>query len=208
MDKIPKKTIQRLIIYRKILNSLIYEGVTNIYSRKLAKMAGCSPEQVRRDLMVIGYSGSPVHGYNVSELEYSIGYLLDQPMGVRLAVVGLGDLGYALLNYCYWQYPNLSTLAAFDENAENRNKVSDICPAYGIDKIKEIVRKESIDLAILTVSSENVQQYADILIESGIKAILNYTPIHIDMPQNVYVEDLDLMLAVDKSAYFAGENDK
>ncbi len=184
------------------MNSLIYEGVSHIFSRKLAEMAGCTPEQVRRDLMAIGYQGSTVSGYDVSELEYSIGYVMDDPEGVKIAIVGGGLLGRAILDYCYWRYPNFSTFLSFSNEKDISDKVYHGCKCYTMKQIEEVLEMETVDIVILAIESEHVQNLANRLVKSGVIGILNYTPIHLDLPSEVFVEDMDLMLAIDKAAFF------
>lgn len=203
MEKVSRKTIERLVIYRKILNQLKYSEISNIYSPKLGDLAGSTSAQVRRDLMTIGYNGTPSKGYDVGDLENSIGEYLDNPKGQNLAIVGIGNLGTSLLDYCYWRYPNLSKIIAFDVDDSKVGTEINNCMVYHIDDMKKILRNENIEIAVIAVPEKEAQRTCDLLVKHGIKGILNYTPVRLIVPNNIFVEELDMMLALERVAYFA-----
>ncbi|MFP4544936.1 MAG: redox-sensing transcriptional repressor Rex [Candidatus Kapaibacterium sp.] len=201
MKKISEKTINRLITYRQILNRLIYDGVESIFSHKLAELSGNTPAQVRRDLMVVGYNGTPVKGYRVDELEKSIGYFIDDPEGQKIAIIGLGNLGTSLLNYCYWRYPNISLLVAFDKDKDKiREDIYD-CHIYHINLLEQVVKEEEITLAILSVPPAEAQSIADRLVNAGIKGIINYSSLHLNVPGHISYEEYDMLSSVQKIGY-------
>lgn len=202
-SRISVKTLERLIIYRKILNNLIYDGVEYIFSKKLSLHAGCSPEQVRSDLMVIGYHGSPAHGYNVAELEKSIGFFLDDPNGQKLAIIGLGKLGTSLMDYCYWRYQNLFEIVAFDISPDITNRFINGVKCYHVKDLESVIVKEGIEVAVITVPQEEAQNIADSLIKAGIKSILNYTPVLLKIPKDIFVENSDMLLSLEKLSFLS-----
>jgi redox-sensing transcriptional repressor len=203
MKKISEKIIRRLIIYRKLLIYLKYNGVSNIFSHKLAALVGSTPQQVRSDLMVIGYNGTPVRGYDIDELEKSISKFLDNPKGQRIAILGLGRLGLSIMQYCYWQSNNLALIIAFDNDPDKVNKTFQSCQCYHIDDLEKLVIANDIEVGILTLPTEYTQTAADRLVASGIKGILNYSPIRLQVPDNVTLEDMDMMLAIERVEYYA-----
>jgi len=202
MEIVPEKTIERLIVYRRILNKLIYEGEANIFSHKLAELANSTPAQVRRDFMVIGYSGSPAKGYQIADLELSISEFLDNPKGQNIAVIGIGKLGTAILKDVYWNYSNLSKLFAFDIDRKKIGKVIEGIEILSVDKLKETVEKENIKIAVLCVPEEVAQITSDYLISYGVRGIVNYTPVHLIVPDFVIVENIDTLLTLEKVSYF------
>jgi redox-sensing transcriptional repressor len=196
-------TIGRFSIYRRILNRLLSENSKNIFSHQLAVMAGVTPAQVRRDIMSIGYSGTPNRGYGVADLIESIGLSLDDPEGQRAALVGIGNLGRAILAYFSGRRPKLAIMAAFDTNPKKFDRVIQGCRCFNIERLEEIVRKLGIDIGIITVPSDEAQKVANALVHAGIKGILNYAPVRIQVPVNIYVEEIDMTMALEKVAYFA-----
>ena len=107
------KSIRRLSLYRRLLNSLQAEGVESVYSHQLAAIAGVTAAQVRRDVMEVGYTGTPAKGYSVVGLIQSIRNILDAPEGQGVALIGVGNLGRAILAYFVGRRPNLSIKACF-----------------------------------------------------------------------------------------------
>ena len=204
MTKISVNTVERLILYRKILKSLISEGITNIYSHRLAHLAENSPAQVRRDLMVVGYIGSPAHGYNTKVLEDSISGFLDVQDGQRVAIIGLGKLGRAVQDYCKQRNSRINIIASFDVDPQKVNRMINGCFCYNISELDKIVSELKIEVAIMTVPVvEEAQIIAEKLVANGVKALLNYTPAQLKLNPNIYIENRDMMMALEKAAFFA-----
>ena len=203
MNIISEKIIHRLILYKKLLKNLQNENVKNIFSHKLASLASRSPAQVRRDLMVVGYDGSTVSGYHVDELLKSIEHFLYEPEGQKVALVGLGNLGRAILDYCYGRHPNITISASFDKDPTKINRVIHGCRCYHIDDLEKTIKQLKIEVAIIAIPTENAQSIADRLINSGVRSLINYSPTRLYLPLDVYVENRDMMMAVEKASYFA-----
>jgi redox-sensing transcriptional repressor len=200
---ISAKSIGRLSLYRRLLNVLQAEGVRNVYSHQLATLAGCTGTQVRRDLMVVGYSGSPTHGYEVARLIESMREFLDAPAGQGAALVGVGNLGKAILSYFAGRRPNLQIVAAFDNDAYKVNRVIHGCRCYSMENLYEVTQGQSIRLAIITVPAQAAQDVADALVQAGIRGILNFAPVRLRVPMHIYAEDIDMTVSLEKVAYFA-----
>ena len=205
-SKIPAKTIERLAIYRRQLRELKTNSLSHIYSHQLAELANNTPAQVRRDLMIIGCSGgNPKQGYSIDYLLDSINSLLDKDIQ-NIALVGVGDLGKAILSYSNIQYSNLAIAASFDIDKEKIGKVIANCSCYDISEIKDKIKELNINLAIITVPVNQAQIVADKLIASGITGILNFAPVSIRVPDYVYLERIDITMKLEKVAYFATKN--
>ena len=197
------RSVGRLSLYRRLLDSLTAEGTRSIYSHELAALAGSTAAQVRRDLMAIGYSGSPNRGYQVADLLDSIRQFLDSPNGQRAALVGVGNLGRALLSYFTGRRPNLSIVAAFDSDPEKVGRVIHGCRCHPLDELEKIAREMDIRIGIITVPAEAAQDVTTRLISAGVHGLLNFAPVRVRVPKNVYVEDIDMTMSLEKAAYFA-----
>lgn len=197
------KPIGRLSLYRRLLNSLLWDDEQNICSHDLGEKAGVSAAQVRRDIMNIGYSGNPNRGYDVAKLVDSIGNFLDAPEGQNVALVGVGNLGRAILAFFSGRRPKLSIVAAFDNDPGKVGKFIKGCRCYSIKNLNEVTRVSKIKIATLCVPAKAAQEVTDILVQAGIKGILNFTPVPLHVPENLYVEDIDMTTSLEKVAYFA-----
>jgi redox-sensing transcriptional repressor len=205
---ISNRSIGRLSLYRRLLNVLQAEGIRNIYSHQLATLAGCTAAQVRRDLMVVGYSGSPTHGYEVARLIESLREFLDAPGGQGVALVGVGNLGKAILTYFAGRRPNLKIVAAFDNDPYKANRVIHGCRCYSMENLHEVTKSQGIRLAIITVPAQAAQAVADALVKGGVRGILNFAPVRLRAGPRVHVEDIDMTVSLEKVAYFARQSGK
>ncbi|MBP7146207.1 MAG: redox-sensing transcriptional repressor Rex [Acidobacteria bacterium] len=200
---ISERTIGRLSLYRRLLSELGAEGARNVYSHQLAGRAGCTAAQVRRDLMAIGYTGSPYHGYNVEELAKSIGRFLDHTLEQPVVLVGVGNLGRAILTFYADRHPKLPIAACFDRAPEKVGRLVNGCRCHPVEEMESVVRRLGSHVGILAVPSAAAQDVADRLIQAGVRGILNFAPVRLRVPIDVYVEDLDMTMALEKVAYFA-----
>ena len=200
------KNIGRLSLYRRLLLMLMLEGTDSVYSHELAKLAGGTAAQVRRDVMAVGYEGSPTKGYNTKELIKAISDFLDAPAGQRVALIGVGNLGRALLAYFTGRWARLTIVAAFDTDPTKVGRVVHGCRCYGLEKLDEVVEKENITIAVITVPAEHAQHVADKACSAGIRGLLNFAPVRLWVPAGTYVEDLDVSMSLEKVAYFARED--
>ena len=197
------KTITRLSLYRRALNGLLGQGHANVYSHELANAAGVTAAQVRRDIMTVGYSGSPSHGYEITPLVESIGAYLDNPQGDKAVLVGVGNLGGALLAYFAGRRPRLSIVAAFDQDPRKVSRVIYGCRSYPMEDLPRIVSEEGATVGVITVPTAGAQDVADAMVSSGICGILNFAPVTLRVPTNIYVEDIDLTTSLEKVAFYA-----
>ncbi len=199
--ELPGKTVERLSQYRRILYNSINEGKTNIYSHELAKMMNLTPVQVRRDLMLIGYSGSQSKGYVIKDLVALIGKIIDSDEGQDIILVGMGNLGRAITSYFTGKRDKLSIAAVFDNDLQKTDRIIAGIPCHHISHIKEFVAKENIQIAVLTVSPEATYEVAKMLLDAGIKGILNYTSVPLTVPEGIHLEEYDIVTSLEKLAY-------
>ncbi len=203
MKLLPDKTVERLSQYRRAMLKTLASGKHHIYSHEIANILHITPVQVRRDIMLIGYTGTLRHGYDVSELIEIIGTIIDSEEGTRVAVVGAGSLGSAIIRYFNGKRTKLSIVAAFDVNPDKLNKLYAGVPCYPFEKIQEIVKQENIQLAVIATPASETAKVAEALVNAGIKGILNYTPSPINVSSQVYLEEYDMVTSLEKVAYFA-----
>jgi len=199
------RTIGRLARYWRTLRDLSSDGVPYIYSHLLAEKAQVTAAQVRRDLMAVGYTGTPAHGYDVKKLREHVEAYLFPANGERqkAAIAGLGNFGRALLKFFDGRRPSLEIVASFEINPEKFNRVIDGCPCYSIEKAADIIREMGITVGIIAVPDRESQSIADIFVESGIRGIMNFARKPLKTPEDIYVEEIDLAMSMDRVAYFA-----
>ena len=201
---IPARTIERMVLYKRILMDLQSKGVTMLFSHQLAELAHNTSTQVRRDLMEIGYSGSPRKGYKVTELIAAIAQILDGTKERIIGLVGVGNLGRAILSYFSCKHPGLTVAAAFDLDERRVNRVVSGCRCYHLDQFENLVREKQINLGIITVPASAAQSVADRMTGAGIRGILNFAPVPLRVPEGVFVDRIDIASALEKLAYFTG----
>ncbi len=203
MELIPEKTVERLSLYRRLLLAELATGTTNIFSHQLAQISNTTAAQVRRDIMSIGYTGSSKKGYSIEELIKYIGKTLDADFVQHIAVIGAGNLGKAIIKYFSGKRDKLSISGVFDKDPEKIGKTISGIHCYDIALLDEIIKKENITIAVLTTSADSAPQICDLLVKSGIKAILNFTPVPLKVPDDVYLELMDITITLEKVGYFA-----
>lgn len=202
MKHLPHKTIERLSQYRRALLICGAKGKTHIFSHEIAKIQHITAVQVRRDIMLIGYTGTLRKGYNVQELIDLIGNIIDTDEGLKVAVIGIGNLGRAMINYFNGKRTKLSIVAAFDNNPEKVERIYSGVKCYHIDQIPEIVKKDNISIGIITVPAGAAPEISEKLVNAKIKGILNYTPKPVQVPPEVYLEEYDMITSLEKVAFF------
>ena len=152
--------------------------------------------------MLIGLTGNHRKGYNIEELIELIGKTIDCEEGQSIAIVGIGNLGIAVAKFIRKAETMLNIVAAFDVDSKKAGtKVADV-PCYHIDEMAEIIKNLSISIAILTVPPREAVDIAGILVDSGIKGILNFTSVHLDIPSNIYLKDSNIITALEEIGFF------
>ena len=197
--------VNRLSLYRQRLERALEQGDvgSHVFSHQLAGLAGESAALVRRDIMAIGFSGSPKRGYNVADLISAIGDFIDASEVQNVALVGVGNIGRALLAYFTHRRPKLSIVAAFDVNPDLTSRVMMGCRIYPVHEMESVVMREGISIGILSVPAGEAQAVADRLVHAGVTGILNFAPASLRVPENVYLEDIDMTMALETVAFFS-----
>lgn len=208
VKNLPHKTVERLSQYRRSLLMILSKEKTHVFSHEIAQMLHITPVQVRRDLMLIGYSGNLRKGYDIKELIELIGRIIDSEKGQRVSVIGLGNLGKAIISYFKGKRSKLSIIAAFDVNPEKINRVYDGVACYHISQLTDIIKQNNIAIGIIAVPAEEAPEIAEILVLAGVKGILNFTPKPLNVPPYVYLEEYDMITSLEKVAFFAKKNDE
>jgi redox-sensing transcriptional repressor len=201
---IPVNTLGRLSLYRRLLLEQLALGARQVYSHQLASLAVSTAAQVRRDLMTIGFTGSPRKGYGIQELVDAINAVLARSVDTSVALVGVGNLGRAILAY-YGNRQPVRFVAAFDRAPEKTGRILHGCRCYPVEVMAEVIEREGIHVGVIAVPAGEAQAVADQLVLAGVKGILNFAPIRLRVPAGLYVENVDLMMALDKVAYYAHE---
>lgn len=206
MKNLPDKTVERLSQYRRALLICLAGNKAHIFSHELAGLIHITPVQVRRDIMLIGYTGTLRKGYNVQELISLIGRIIDTEEGLRVCVVGVGNLGRAIIRYFKGKRTKLMITAAFDINPEKVKGVYSGVPCYPIDQLESVIKEHGISIAILTVPGEVAAAVAESLENAGIRGIINYTPTPLNVSEKTYLGEYDMITSLEKAAYFVKNN--
>lgn len=189
---LPLPTIRRYPIYLRAIKAKIAGGELTVSSAVLAEELGLDPVLTRKDLAMSGVSGKPRRGYPAKELCDAINRALGWDNATDAVLVGVGSLGRALLGYSGFEEQNLSIAAAFDSNPEIVGQTFHGVKVRSMDELTRLVRRLKLKLGILTVPTAAAQLCADELVAAGIKGILSFCPIQIDVPKGVTVQNVDL----------------
>lgn len=208
MDHLPGKTIERLSAYRRVLLNYSTKGKSYIFSHELAGLLHITAVQARRDVMLIGYAGLQRKGYYVMELIARIGEVLDSRDGQKVTVVGFGYLGKAITGCFVGKRSKLDVVASFDINSKKIDTKIKGVKCFHINSLKTVIRKKKITIAILTVPTDVAVEVTKNLVKAGIKGILNFTTVPLNVPPGVYLEEYDMITSVEKIAFFVKKYDK
>lgn len=207
MNKLPEKTIGRLSEYRRTLLNCLAKGKTHIYSHELANLHNITAVQVRRDIMLIGYSSTLKKGYDVKALIDEIGDIIDTELGLNAAIIGIGNLGRAITTYFNGKRTKLKIAATFDTDPEKSNRVISGVKCYPMSELNRVIKEQDISIGILTVPPEDAAAVAETLIMAGVKGILNYTSTPLNVSPNVHLEEYDMITSLEKIAYFVKQKE-
>lgn len=207
-NNIPEKTIERLSEYRRTLLKCHRQGITHVFSHVLAGMHGITAVQVRRDLMLIGFSSDTKKGYDVQVLIDFIGSILDSRNPVNIAVIGMGHLGQAITKYFNGKGLKLKIVASFDVDPDKVGSFIDDVPCYHMDAFEEQVAALDINIVVLSSPTGIASQLVVPIINAGIKGVLNFTSSPLNFPPGIVVENYDITTLLEKVAYFVKESEE
>ena len=200
--KIPMATISRLSIYSRTLQELMEEEVDVISSERLAKQCAVNPAQIRKDLAYFGEFGVRGVGYRVGDLLNQIKEILGLNRPWNLGMVGVGNLGSALIRHANFIRHGYVFTAAFDVDPQKvgRRLPSGVVIRH-LDEVDEIVKERDVHVGVITTPSSAAQSVANQLVLAGINGILNFAPIQIQVPNCCHVENVDFTIKLDSIAY-------
>jgi len=204
MDRLPHKTVERLSKYRRVLMRYQYLDKPHIFSRDLARLLKINPVHVRRDLMLLGISGSHSTGYDVRHLIGQISAKLHCEAGRSACIIGFGHTGRAALEIFAADFTPMNVKAIFDTSQKSINKSFHGVRCFSIEKMAKVIEEKKITLAILTDPDEDPENLVGLLAALGINGIMNLTPVHLTLPPEIHLEEFDMVTAMIKLAYFSG----
>jgi redox-sensing transcriptional repressor len=198
---VPKAVVSRLSLYLRELQHLVRDGHETTSSTQLGKLLGFTDAQVRKDLAYFGQFGYPGIGYRCSELIDAIKRILGTSQPWSLAIVGLGNLGRALMGYRGFGQQGFRIVAAFDVDPAKIGKSIEGVPVHHLDDCSRIAREHAIRLAIIAVPGPAAQKVADALVSAGIDGILNFAPVTLVLPKHVQTVGVDLAIELEQLSF-------
>jgi redox-sensing transcriptional repressor len=202
-EKISELTTNRLSIYLRCLNELAAAGVETISSQSMAEQFTLNSAQIRKDLAYFGEFGVRGVGYYVEDLRQHLMKILGLTQKHRVAIVGLGNLGMALANYQGFNQYSFDIVALFDtDGAKIGQRVRSGLEIQSVEKLKETIGREQIDIVILAVPATTAERVLDEVAEAGVKAVLNFAPVHLHAKSGMKVKTVDLTISLESLSYF------
>ncbi len=206
-EQISELTTSRLSLYLRFLNELDGKGVKTVSSKMLAEQFGLSAALIRKDLSNFGDLGVRGVGYVVEDLRRELRSILGLDRGLRVAIVGAGNLGLALADYPGFRQEGLRIVALFDNLQEKVGRTSRSgVTIYDIRDLKQVARREEITIAVIAVPEASARDVVQTVVQAGIKAILNFSPGALRVPPHVKLKSVDLTVSLESlSFYLANE---
>jgi redox-sensing transcriptional repressor len=198
---VPKAVVSRLSLYLREIQHLIAAGHATTSSGRLGRQLGFTDAQVRRDLAYFGHFGQPGVGYRCDELVGAIRGILGTDRQWRVAMVGVGNLGRALLGYRGFGSQGFRIVAAFDVDPTKTGREVEGVPVYALDQLDAVVGHEGIELGLVAVPAGAAQQAADRLVAAGVSGILNFAPVTLNLPDHVSHVGVDLATELEQLCF-------
>ena len=206
--KVPEGTISRLFIYLREIAELTKLNIHTVSSSELGERVNLSDAQVRKDLGYFGQFGVSGAGYNTGELKTALEKILGKDKTWNVAVVGVGQLGSALLAYPGFKERGLNIVAAFDADARKAGRQVKDVAIQPVDKLPEVTAEKKVAIGIIAVPAREAQGVADKLIKAGVRCILNFAPTTLMVPEDIKVKDVDLSRELETLSYFLVDKEK
>ncbi len=208
-ESIPTPAVRRLSLYLRQLEAFQDTNLRTVSSKQLGQALRITDAQVRKDLAYFGQFGQPGIGYDVDELIAKLRHILGTDQTWPVLLVGAGNLGRALLSYKGFQSKGFDVVAVFDEEASlHGRKVGENGPTIQpMGKLDAVVKDTQIRLAILAVPAIVAQSVTDVMISAGIKGILNFAPVALQVPRGVSVANVDLAVHLEQLSFSIGSSD-
>lgn len=196
-----KNSLKRIFLYRACLNRLRLMGVERVFSYTLANETGVTPDQVRKDFSEFNIKGNKRGGYEIQDLLNRMESIFHRNKDHNLVLIGMGNLGLALSKYSKFVQRNMNIVATFDIDPFKQKLRSEI-PVYSMNRLKEIVDRFRVKVAILAVPEISAQEVTDELVRMGISGIVNFAPILLKVPKNVVVNNVNLGDELESVIYY------
>jgi redox-sensing transcriptional repressor len=208
LDQISELTTNRLSVYLRCLNELDGAGVRTISSQALAEQYHLNAAQIRKDLANFGEFGVRGVGYYVRDLKRHLRQILGLDQKLRVAIMGAGNLGLALADYPGFRMEGFEIAALFDNRNEKVGQQSrGGVPIYDIGDLKKIARRDAVRIAVIAVPAGAAQSVLNLVVASGIKAILNFSPGALEVPPEVKLKSVDLTVSLESLSFFLAQGE-
>jgi redox-sensing transcriptional repressor len=199
---IPDIVIGRLPIYLRALTQLSQQGHEITSSHELGQRLGISSAQIRKDLSHFGEFGKQGTGYQISHLQAQLKQILQVDREWPMVVVGAGDLGRAVAHYGGFLERGFRVVAIFDNDPKKIGTGTSDLQVVDASRMKSFIRERAVKIAMITVPAEYAQKVASDLVEAGVRAILNYAPITLSVPEEVHVQYIDPVTHLQRMTYY------
>lgn len=196
-----KKCISRLSRYRKTLFRFQELGFVKVFSDTLGEAVGVTASQVRKDFSLFGISGNKRGGYKIDELIDKLQNILGKDEDQKVIVVGLGNIGNALIKYKGFEKEGIKVVAGFDIDPTKINKKADV-PLLPLEEMEDFVNQNKIEVGIIAVPDIAGQQVFDAMVAAGIKGFLNFAPIRYQNADDVIINNVNLQIELENVIYF------
>jgi redox-sensing transcriptional repressor len=207
-QKVSLRTVERLSVYRRMLEELSHEDVQFIHSHQLAALVGVTPAQLRRDLASFGSFGNIARGYDVRRMSHTISEIIGTDEVQNVALVGVGDLGRALLSYRGFEERGFHIAAAFDVDPDKVGRTFAGRRCYGLDELETVLAAMNIRILVLTSRPEGLQSVLDRAAAVGVRCFLNFVPKMTTTPANCFVEHIDISAKLEKLSFLSRLSDQ
>jgi redox-sensing transcriptional repressor len=197
----PKAVVYRLSLYLRELQRLLRDGESSVNSSRLGSLLGFSDAQVRKDLAYFGQFGRPGAGYRCDELVAEIRRILGTDREWVVALVGVGNLGRALLGYRGFASQGFRLAAAFDADAKKLGQRLGLLYVEPLDHLEAVCRERGVTLGVIATPAESAQEIADRLAAGGVTGILNFAPVRLSLPEGVALVGVDLSTELEQLSY-------
>jgi len=200
--EIPDVVIDRLPVYTRALAALERNGREVVSSQELGAQLGVTPAQIRKDLSYFGRFGKQGRGYNVKRLLEELHQILGLDREWNMVVVGVGQLGRAILQYGGFSPQGFNIVAAFDADPRLIGETIERQVVKPVDELPQLLEKVRVDIGIVATPAAAAQSVIDALVAAGVNAILNYAPIAAQAPPHVHMKDIDPVLALQSMTFY------
>ena len=199
---VPEVVIDRLPVYARTLAELNRKGRQVVSSQELGDELGVTPAQIRKDLSYFGRFGKQGRGYNVQRLASELRRILGLDQEWTMVLVGVGNLGRAILSYKGFTAEGFRIVAAFDTHSDTVGRTVGGIKVYNVKNLSPFLKNSPADIGIVAVSASAAQEVAEMLVSCGVKGILNYAPVALRVPAGTQLKNIEPVLALQSMTYY------